>query len=93
LHYSVSALMRGGELAGGYWMTFQKMTEALELFKANNPLPEVWQCQICGCVVKAPAIREYEPNTHCVHPSSWFGTEFDIACDMIRIKVEEDISC
>jgi rubrerythrin len=63
-----------------------EITEALEKFKERNPLPEVWQCPICGAVTKAAALRNYEPNTHCVHPSSWFGTEYDISCEMIKMK-------
>jgi len=73
-------------------MNLEKITEVLELFKANNPLAEVWQCQICGAVTKAPALRDYEPNTHCVHPSFWFGTDYDISCEMVKMKTEEDTS-
>jgi hypothetical protein len=69
-----------------------ELAHALENFKANNPLPEVWQCQVCGSIVKAPVIRDYEPNLHCVHPSWWFDTDYDIACDMVRMKAEEDTS-
>ncbi len=66
-----------------------EISEAVALFRKSNPVKEVWQCQICGAVVSAPLFREYEPNLHCVHPAHWFGTEYDISGNMVKLVPEE----